>query len=160
MTPHSDTDRTLSRRQMLGLGVAGAALGVLAYPYVLPDRTQPGQTMSASQAHAAALAGEIALIDIRRPDEWARTGIPVPAHPIDMRRSDFVAALQAIAGPDRTVAVGVICARGVRSARLTKALADAGFTRIIDIPEGMLGSTAGPGWLANGLPVTHYEAPA
>jgi hypothetical protein len=29
----------------------------------------------------------------------------------------------------------------------------AGFTRILDVPEGMVGSAAGPGWIARGLPV-------
>jgi hypothetical protein len=32
-------------------------------------------------------------------------------------------------------------------------LAEAGFTGIVDVPEGMLGSSAGPGWLARDLPV-------
>jgi len=34
-----------------------------------------------------------------------------------------------------------------------RVLEKAGFTRIVDIPEGMLGSSAGPGWLARDLPV-------
>ena len=35
----------------------------------------------------------------------------------------------------------------------------AGFSNIIDVPEGMLGSAAGPGWLAADLPTLPYEEP-
>jgi hypothetical protein len=32
-------------------------------------------------------------------------------------------------------------------------LASAGFTDVLDVPEGMLGSGAGPGWIASALPL-------
>ena len=109
-------------------------------------------TLTPPEALAAARAGDVVLIDVRRPDEWAATGLPEAAVPIDMRRGDFATALRAAAGhPPRPVAL--ICARGVRSRRASGALAEAGLTRVIDVPEGMLGSAAGPGWLARGLPV-------
>lgn len=71
-----------------------------------------------------------------------------------MRREDFVEALTVLAEGDLDRPVALICARGVRSDRTSTRLADAGFTQIIDVPEGMLGSRAGPGWLERGLPVT------
>ena len=40
---------------------------------------------------------------------------------------------------------------------MARRLSEAGFTQIIDVPEGMLGSAAGPGWLALDLPVRTYE---
>ena len=100
-----------------------------------------------------ALAGDLLLVDVRRPDEWAATGIGEGANPLDMRRDDFVQALIDLAGGDKSRQIALICARGVRSNRVAQRLIDAGFTRIIDIPEGMLGSDAGPGWLQRGLPV-------
>ncbi|GAB5449626.1 rhodanese-like domain-containing protein [Gymnodinialimonas sp.] len=104
-------------------------------------------------AHDQASAGEILLIDIRRPDEWAATGSPAPGHRLDMRREDFAEALLALTGGATDAPVALICARGVRSSRLTNRLTEAGFTNIIDVPEGMLGSGAGPGWIHEGLPV-------
>lgn len=76
------------------------------------------------------------------------------AHPLDMRRDDFVAMLGhlAQANPDRPIAL--ICARGVRSRFMVKQMQQAGFDDILDVPEGMLGSGAGPGWIKRGLPVT------
>jgi rhodanese-related sulfurtransferase len=42
----------------------------------------------------------------------------------------------------------------VRSSRLSRTLRDAGYSNVIDVPEGMLGSYAGPGWLERGLPLS------
>ncbi|MEM7317821.1 MAG: rhodanese-like domain-containing protein, partial [Pseudomonadota bacterium] len=112
-----------------------------------------GGQLNVTEAHAQATAGDIVLVDIRRPDEWQATGVGEGAHPIDMRRPDFVEALVRVAGPDLDRPIALICARGVRSARLSLALTEAGYTRIIDVPEGMLGSRAGPGWLDAELPL-------
>ena len=147
----------LSRRVLLGGGVLGAgAVVVAANPnwfYSLITEDVDGTTLTAPEAHAAAVAGDIILIDIRRPDEWAVTGSGEGAHRLDMRRDDFEVALAALTGGNTDAPVALICARGVRSARVANRLAEAGFTRIIDVPEGMLGSAAGPGWIRRGLPV-------
>lgn len=112
------------------------------------------QSLSAADALLAVQAGEITLIDIRRPDEWASTGVAQGAVTLDMRRDDFVTALLAQPGITKNDPIALICARGVRSRRLASRLTEAGFTTVIDVPEGMLGSGAGPGWLKRGLPVT------
>lgn len=112
-----------------------------------------GEQISVSQAHEMAQAGEIVLIDIRRPDEWQATGSPGSGHRLDMRREDFTQALLELTGGAQDARVALICARGVRSSRLTNRLTEAGFSNIIDVPEGMLGSGAGPGWIREGLPI-------
>lgn len=147
----------LSRRRVLVAGAATVAVGVGAIgAYVVATRPAEGAlTMTPAEAHEAAAAGRILLVDIRRPDEWARTGVPEHALRLDMRREDFLARLTLSRGSTETP-VAVICARGVRSARLTHLLHEAGVAPIIDVPEGMLGAPAGPGWLKRGLPVTPY----
>ncbi|GIT92028.1 hypothetical protein JANAI62_24850 [Jannaschia pagri] len=143
----------LSRRQIL-VGGAGAAFALTAAGVVYGRRDRfEGSEVTPPDALAAIRAGEILMIDIRRPDEWARTGIAEGAKPLDMRRDDFVEALADLTGGATDTPVALICARGVRSDRMSARLEEAGFTRIIDVPEGMLGSAAGPGWLARGLPV-------
>lgn len=145
----------LSRRAMMLVGLTLVLAGAGAW--IAYSQTQPtGDTLSVTAAHQAANSNEVFLIDIRRPDEWAKTGIGEGASPIDMRREDFIAALDEVTGGDRSAPVALICARGVRSRYLTSALRDAGYQRIIDVPEGMLGSFSGPGWLKTGLPVTAY----
>ena len=141
-----------SRRTLLLLAVGAAAAGTAAV--VLPSFAPPsGPLISAPEAFERAAAQEILLIDIRRPDEWRRTGIGQGAVPLDMRDRDFDSRLAALADGDRSRPIALICARGGRTARLARRLANAGFDNIIDVSEGMLGSSAGPGWVARGLPV-------
>jgi rhodanese-related sulfurtransferase len=109
--------------------------------------------LTATEAFAKAATGKIILVDIRTPEEWAETGSGAGAKRLDMRRDDFVSALDKLIGGDHTKPIALICARGARSSRLSRTLREAGFTNIIDVPEGMLGSYAGPGWLERGLPV-------
>ena len=143
----------MTRRAVL-VGVAAAAgTGVFASRWYNVAAKISGGAISVQDAHRFALSGDIYLIDIRRPDEWARTGVGEGAIPLDMRRDDFTDALLQVTGGDRDARVALICARGVRSRRLTARLTDAGFGNIIDVPEGMLGSGAGPGWLRADLPV-------
>lgn len=143
--------RATRRNLLLGAGalIAGGAAVWAVQPGFEGDELTP------DAAHKAVVAGEILLIDIRRPDEWARTGVGEGAAPLDMRRDDFVAALTELAGGDTSRPIALICARGVRSDRMSLRLEKAGFTQIIDVPEGMLGSRAGPGWLGRSLPVVN-----
>lgn len=147
------TPRPTRRRLLWVGGIAALAVGAGVVGMATTRDRFAGTEMTPPEALAAARDGTIHLIDIRRPDEWAETGIPQGATPIDMRRDDFVAALLQATGGARDVPVALICARGVRSDRMSARLAAAGFDRVVDVPEGMLGSRAGPGWLERGLPV-------
>lgn len=146
------------RLLLLGGGATILAGGVYAAGgrnlfYSLITEEVISEQIDTPTAYELATSGEITLIDIRRPDEWAKTGSGEGAIRLDMRRDDFIAELEKITGGDRGKPVALICARGVRSARQTNILTSAGFTNIIDIPEGMLGSAAGPGWIERGLPL-------
>jgi len=143
------TQQFPSRRTLLGT-VGASLLAGMAFAQAVPPQ---GGTMSAPDAHALARSGDITLIDIRRPDEWAQTGSGEGAHRLDMRRQDFVPELLKILSGDTDTPIAIICARGVRSKWLTAALINAGLTHVIDVPEGMVGSNAGPGWVARGLPL-------
>jgi rhodanese-related sulfurtransferase len=140
-----------SRRQVLILGAVAVGATGLGLSYLRP--AYAGPSLDPLAAHQQAEAGAILLVDIRRPDEWTATGSGQGAHRLDMRREDFIDALSTLAGGDRSRPIALICTRGVRSASLAKALTESGFTRIINVPEGMLGSSDGPGWIARGLPV-------
>lgn len=140
-----------TRRILILTGLTALVGGSLAYPLVFP--AFGGTTLDAPAAFDKLSSGEILLIDIRRPDEWAATGTAKGAARLDLRRKDFIADLDQIAGGDRARPIALICARGVRSARTAKLLTENGFSNIIDIPEGMLGGNGGPGWIARGLPM-------
>ena len=113
--------------------------------------------MTAKEAHEKALAGEIVLLDIRRPKEWLKTGVGEGAVPLTMHQPgwDLLAALEEQVGGDTDKPVALICATGGRSAWLQIQLTSVGYTQIIDVSEGMLGRPdAGSGWIKQGLPVS------
>lgn len=141
--------KSMTRRTiLLGFGATVVAQAVMAQS--VPTR---GGKLSPPDAHNLATSGQITLIDVRRPDEWASTGSGEGAHRLDLRRDDFIPEVLKLVAGDTSAPVAVICARGVRSRRMSRALTNAGFTNIIDVPEGMLGSGAGPGWIARKLPL-------
>lgn len=146
-----------TRRWVL-LGAAATVGGGLAIrEYRLIPPAYAGGQLGVQDAHAGALAEDILLIDIRTPREWRATGVGEGAYPLDMRRDDFEQALSELVKGRHDAPIALICARGVRSARMSNRLTQAGFTNIIDVPEGMLGSAAGPGWVRSGLPVRDYD---
>lgn len=166
MTDASPLTRRTTRRMVLGIGsvlamaVLAVALWLVLAPvsfWALLTPDYRGDDLTVVEAHNRAVARDIMLIDIRRPDEWRKTGVGVGAQPLDMRRKDFTGALSIMAGGRLDAPIALICARGVRSAIMSKRLSAAGFTHIIDVPEGMLGSRAGPGWLAAKLPTHIYK---
>jgi len=144
----------VSRRAFFAGTAASLALaGYAAWSFTHPQTAEDVSALSVETAHRRAITGSILLIDVRRPDEWARTGVGEGALPLDMRRPDFISALEDTTGGDKSRPIALICARGVRSARMTHMLSEAGYMQLIDVPEGMLGSSAGAGWLSKGLPV-------
>jgi rhodanese-related sulfurtransferase len=116
------------------------------------------ELLTPDDAKALAERGELTIIDIRLPGEWAQTGLPQGALAISLQdqtlqpRADFAAdVLRAVASdPDRPVAL--ICAHGQRSAFARQLIAHEGFSQVYDIGEGMQGGEHGPGWLNRGLP--------
>jgi len=156
MTDLADTQQRPSRfarRAILFGVVAAGGAGVFGARWFNIGAQINAGALSVEDAHQKAVAGDIVLIDIRRPDEWAKTGVGEGAMPLDMRRDDFTDALLKITEGRTDTPVALICARGVRSRKMSTRLTEAGFTQIIDVPEGMLGSGAGPGWLRAKLPV-------
>ncbi|MEZ5939380.1 MAG: rhodanese-like domain-containing protein [Hyphomonadaceae bacterium] len=105
-----------------------------------------------SKQFASKRSGEI-LVDVREPGEWAATGLPTDGIGISVSRIDFVAAVLQAAGGNKSQPVAVICRSGARSSKAAQLLADAGFTHVTNIGDGMMGNeTVGEGWQAAGLP--------
>ncbi|WP_282604552.1 rhodanese-like domain-containing protein [Pelagibius sp. Alg239-R121] len=158
-------DHTSRRRLLLGL------LGIVTTASILPFRPMAAaaagksktETATAStdisgpEALALSQRGEMTIVDVRSPQEWKQTGLPSGAQAVTIHDPEglegFVRALKRSVGDNLDTPVALICARGNRSTRAQNALRAAGFTRVLNIKEGMLGSTGGPGWLARKLPV-------
>ncbi len=110
-------------------------------------------------ARAKALAGEIVLIDIRRPEEWEQTGLPDVALTADMTSPNFISTLLDIRDQNPGVPLALICRTANRSGYVTGELYKAGMTDVIDVVEGMSGSGIGPGWKLRGLPIRTPSQP-
>ncbi len=113
--------------------------------------------IAADAAARRAAAGEILVIDVRSPQEWRQTGVAKGARRVTIHDpgglAGFVEAMKAALGGDLGKPIAVICATGNRSTLAQRLLAKAGFTRVLNIKEGMLGGPYGRGWLPRGLPV-------
>ncbi len=119
----------------------------LSIPTLAFEKSTPAEV---SQAVAS---GHMVLIDIRRPDEWAATGIAASARPIDMRDKAFLSQIQAIATANPNLKIALICHSGVRSNWLAAKLEDLGINGVVDVAGGMAGNSENPGWIAQGLPL-------
>lgn len=120
-----------------------ACSGASAEPEVTNITPQAAEEMAAK--------GEIILIDVRTPAEWAKTGVATGAVKLTLQDKDFVAKAKALAEQDdRDIAF--ICRSGNRSSTAAKLLAKAGVDAI-NVTEGMVGKTKGQGWVERGLPV-------
>lgn len=113
--------------------------------------------VTATEAFEAHTKQEITLVDIRRPEEWRQTGVAVGAERINMVHPQglqgFAQTLYDRVGQDLDAPIVLICRTGNRTGRLQPILTEMGFTNVSHVPEGMIGSRAGPGWIARGLPV-------
>lgn len=136
-----------------------AALRVLALlaaltaaaPALADGPLSPPEALARTQAHT------VTLVDVRTPQEWRDTGIPAGATTVSWGRADFVDAMLNVVHGDRNAPLVLICRSGNRSGRAVAALRENGFSRVVDVAEGMSGSSAGPGWLARGLPVEPWR---
>ncbi len=133
---------------------AGLVGGLVAGPAAAQETS--GNVIGADQAMQLAASGAIVVVDVRSPQEWRQTGVPAGARLVTIHQPDgligFIEAMGDTLGEDRNRPIALICARGNRSSLASSALAEAGYTQVYNIREGMLGSPDGPGWLARGLP--------
>jgi len=147
-------------RKPRGWAAPGPSLFLLLTLLVLPLAAMAGEAadreLAADEAWSMAARGDVVIVDVRTPDEWRETGVAQGALRISLYSGrgvpnlGFVAEVTSVAGA-RPIAL--ICAAGVRSSLAAVLLQGEGFAAVYDVAEGVLGSDAGPGWLARGLPV-------
>ena len=97
------------------------------------------------------------MIDVRSRQEWTGTGVAGNAWPISLHEDRFAERLFAAREQAEGRPVALICATGGRSGSVMRSLRQAGYSGFLDVSEGMLGSAAGPGWIAGGYPVVSVD---
>jgi rhodanese-related sulfurtransferase len=117
--------------------------------------------LTAPEAQRLAVAGEVILIDIRTPEEWRQTGVPRGAKLVNMMHpggaDGFVSDILEQVDGDADAPIALICRTGNRTSQVQRLLVARGFSQVHNVTEGMVGSSAGPGWLKRGLPVDPYH---
>ena len=121
--------------------LAGAA-------YAEPD------TLPADVAHKMVQRGELTLLDVRTPSEWAMTGVPRDSRPANVNDPDFIAQARGAVYGDLEHPVAVIGIADARSIGAAEKLQAGGFKRVYYISEGI-----GDGWLKRGLPTDPFIPP-
>jgi rhodanese-related sulfurtransferase len=122
-----------------------------------PLAAQQADVWSAAQAGAALAAGDIVVLDIRSPEEWAETGVAKGAWPVTLHDEGFANRLFAAREMAAGRPVALLCATGGRTDYVMQALRKGGYDGFVDVSEGMMGSVLGRGWIAAGLPVVSAE---
>lgn len=140
---------TTDRRTFL-TALGGAAL----LPTVVAARAD---TLSAQEALEGLNDGSLILVDIRRPEEWAQTGVAKGAWLLDMTHKDFGPRLLAVLERNAAHRVAIICRTGNRTGYLMNVLAENGISGVLDVTEGMVGGPNGKGWIALGLPLVSAQ---
>ncbi len=116
-----------------------------------------GAAWSVHEAFEALQADTARMLDIRSRKEWQASGVARGAWPVSMHEPRFATRIFAARDLAEGRPVALICATGGRSGAVMRAILDAGHGGFVDVPEGMMGSQAGPGWIASGLPVLSLE---
>ncbi len=117
--------------------------------------------LTAPEAQGLMVAGEVTLIDIRTPEEWRQTGVARGAKLVNMVHpggaDGFVSDILKQVDGDADAPIALICRTGNRTTQVQRLLVARGFSRVYNVAEGMVGSTAGPGWLKRRLPVDPFQ---
>lgn len=155
--PKCTTARMTRRRTLtlvLGVGLL-AALGA-------PRDAAAEAVLTPQETLERVEAGGLMLIDVRRPSEWAETGVPTPAQEatmhLDAGPRAFLASVDALVDGDRSQPVALICASGVRSSWASRFLEANGYSAVFSVAEGVLGRRPNAGWIARGLPMRACES--
>ena len=130
---------------------------LLAFIVAVPCELSAQGIVAPKDALRMARDGQITIIDIRRPDEWRKTGVPYGAARATVHFSrgagKFLRRIAELTGGDKSKPIALICAAGVRSKHASRLLRNRGYEVVLDISEGMQGNHIGVGWLRRGLPV-------
>jgi rhodanese-related sulfurtransferase len=129
---------------------------VLAGSLVLPASFVFGQsvaTLSPREAHEAAQAKRVLLIDIRGAEEWADTGLPQGALALDVDAPAFEVRIAGLRLDNPGKRIVLIDRTGAQAVAVVQKLAGRGWRDLAGVRGGVLGPG---GWLAERLPVTAY----
>jgi len=127
-----------------------AATGMLRWflkKFVMDGETSSIPLVSPRQAFEGMQNGELTLVDVRQPEEWAFDGSPEGANQVALQRKDFVDQVTDLVTNKKETPIAVCCRSGLRGEKAGKLLQASGFANVVNVEGGMMR------WLAEKLPV-------
>ena len=137
----------MTRRALLGAALSFQGL-------VAAMAQTPSPVLLAREAHDAAKAGRLLLIDIRTQAEWADTGVPQGAIRLDAESAGFEVRLAGLRLDNPGKRITLIDRTGGLATSVQQKLSLRGWRNLAVVRGGMLGEA---GWLAEKLPVDPYR---
>lgn len=118
---------------------------------------QMSDVWSVDQVQAALAADEIRVIDVRRPEEWAQTGVAKGAWPLDMTSADFSKKIFLARDLAQGRPIALICRTANRTGFLMQQIRKAGIQGFVDTQGGMVGKGDIKGWIESDLPIVSAQ---
>jgi rhodanese-related sulfurtransferase len=118
--------------------LTGALMG--ATFMAAPAFAEPG-ALPADSAWQMVQRGEMVVLDVRTPTEWAMTGLPRDSHGINVKDRDFIAQARGAVLGDLDHPIAVICRTGQRSSEAATALEKLGSHMSSTLRKACLGMT-------------------
>ena len=103
--------------------------------------------LDVDDTHRRQRAGEITLVDVRMPDEWAQTGTPVGSVRATLQDPEFLAHLARAVDNDLSARIAFSCAVGGRSLQAAIVARQNGYQTVYNVDGGFAA------WHASELPV-------
>ena len=103
--------------------------------------------ISVTEAHERARRGDVLIIDVRQPNEWARTGRPQNSVGVPFQSPTFVQDVRAAVGDKIDTSIALSCHTGARATTASGMLTEDGFTSLFIVEGGFVA------WDKAGLPI-------
>jgi rhodanese-related sulfurtransferase len=149
----------LKEGKMIKKHMIFALFSLIISASVQAQTMSPSYPVNMSPLEVAKLSSDkkIVLIDIRRPEEWAETGVAENAHKLDMTDELFLSKLSKITQGNRTQPIALICRTASRTRVVQDALMQMGYSNVINVEGGMIGNDEDKGWIKHGLPLVKVD---
>ena len=128
------------------------AIGAVAPGFVWAQGLPPEMPVSRADLLVRKAGGT--LIDVRTPESWAQTGVPLTAHAISFQSPNFLSSVAEVVGNDKSTPIVLICRTGDVSAKAREKLLAAGYENVTVMEGGISGPN---GWIDADLPLRPYS---
>ncbi len=105
------------------------------------------EKLSPRDAYEGAERGEVVIVDVRTPGEWANTGCPRSSHRITLKDAKLIDSVRGLLAQKPEAIVALSCLSGHRAKSAARKLKKSGVENLRIVEGGIIG------WRKSGLPM-------